>query len=282
MARRGLFGNRPVGAVALVETPVSRSYARKARVAFFTVTVAVGLLAASGLRDRHHPVVALFLGLLVGLVDGFVVALVVRVWPVLRSLWHWALEIAVAATVVLAGTRLASAMDPLVALGVFAALAAVVSAVRPVRRRVVAWVWCVVVRHRLRLCFAEFIRSANRLHPGSLPLILAARPTPAGERVWVWLRPGLALADLDGKAGRMAVACWAGEVRAVRASARYAALIRVDVTRRDPLTGVVGSPLARVIPLQTTPGAPRMTAAVGLDLPDVPEIAVVQPRAGRR
>ncbi len=88
--------------------------------------------------------------------------------------------------------------------------------------------------------------SATRAHPGCLPLILVARPTPAGERVWVWLRPGLDLSDLDGKTGKLAVACWAGEVRVVRASARYAALIRVDITRRDPLTGLVRSPLARL------------------------------------
>ena len=67
--------------------------------------------------------------------------------------------------------------------------------------------------------------------------MLWARPTPAGERVWLWLRPGLDLTDLDGKTGKVAVACWAGEVRVVRASARFAALVRVDMTRRDPLAG---------------------------------------------
>ena len=75
--------------------------------------------------------------------------------------------------------------------------------------------------------------------PGTLPLVLWARPTPAGERVWLWLRPGLELVDLDGKAGLIAVACMGEEVRIVRASQRYAALMRVDVARRDPLTGLV-------------------------------------------
>ena len=62
----------------------------------------------------------------------------------------------------------------------------------------------------------EFIRAANRTAPGRLPLILVARPTPAGERVWLWLRPGLDLADLDGRTDKLAVACWAGQARVPR------------------------------------------------------------------
>jgi hypothetical protein len=96
--------------------------------------------------------------------------------------------------------------------------------VGPARRPLVTWVWCVAVGHRIRQCFAEFIRAANRMHPASRPLMLWVRPTPAGRRVWVWPRPGLGLADLEGRTGRLAVACWAGEVRVVRASTRYAAL----------------------------------------------------------
>jgi hypothetical protein len=140
----------------------------------------------------------------------------------------------------------------------------------------------VVVRHRLRLCFAQFVRAVNRTHPGSLPLVLWARPTPAGERVWLWLRPGLDLDDLDGRLGRLAVACWASEARVVRASPRFAALVRVDLARRDPLIGLVASPLALLIPnknaaVPVSPGMPP----VGLDLADVPESAP-EPRGGRR
>jgi hypothetical protein len=139
------------------------------------------------------------------------------------------------------------------------------------------------VRHRLRVCFAGFVRTANRLNPATMPLILVARPTPAGERVWVWLRPGLDLEDLEGKTNKIAVTCWAGEVRVVRASARYAALIRIDITHRDPLTGEVRSPLtdwfgrrhASAVPVW--PGLPPL----GLDLDDVPEPAP-EPRAPRR
>ena len=55
-------------------------------------------------------------------------------------------------------------------------------------RHIIAVAWCLIVRHRIRTCFAQFIISNQS---GSLPLILWARPTPVGERVWVWLRTGL-------------------------------------------------------------------------------------------
>jgi len=284
VTRQGVFGDRRTSAVAMVEPPVSRSYARKARVAFFAVAVPVGAVVAVSWWVDSPAILGLLVGLLAGGAAGLAAAVVVRVWPVLRVLWHWTGEIAVvvlfAWLLALLGEVPAGALL-VVALALLAVVGAVV-AMPPVRRRAVrlarrtwrvavAWVWCAVVRHRLRLCFADFIRAASRLHPGSLPLILLARPTPAGERVWVWLRPGLDLSDLDGRTGKMAVACWAGEVRVVRASARFAALVRVDVTWRDPLTDVVPWPLAERIPAQS--GAPSVAALplVGLDLPDVPE-----------
>jgi hypothetical protein len=94
-------------------------------------------------------------------------------------------------------------------------------------------------------------------------------------------RPGLA--DLEVKTDKLAVACWAGEARVVRASARYAALVRVDVTRRDALTDVVPSPLPALVgdddaaAVPVPPGLPRLA----LDLPDVPE-PQLEPRGPRR
>ena len=84
----------------------------------------------------------------------------------------------------------------------------------------------------------------------------------------------------------MAVACWAGEARVVRTSTKYAALVRVDLARRDPLTGLVASPLALLIPRQhnntdaDVPVSPGMPP-VGLDLADVPEPAP-ESRGGAR
>jgi hypothetical protein len=302
-----LFGTRPVGAVTVVEPPVLLSYARKARIAFLSTAAVSGVSTAAVLAVFANPLWAVVLGIVAGAVCGFVVGVLVRVWPVLRVLWWWSFEIAAVAGVVLVPAWLARgalpwpvlmstpamvAVDigvpyPWLALVGVAALAATAGAVGPVRRHLAAWSWCLVVRHRLRVCFAQFLRAATRTHPGSLPLILWARPTPAGERVWLWLRPGLSLEDLDGKAGKLAVTCWAGEVRVVRASTRYAALLRIDIARRDPLSDKVQSPLAKLIPLKrkATHDAvqPAMVGlpAVGLDLADVPEPAV-EPRGGRR
>jgi hypothetical protein len=107
-----------------------------------------------------------------------------------------------------------------------------------------------------------------------LPLILHARPTPAGERVWIWLRPGLSLADLEGRIDKLAVACWASEVRVARASRSRAAAIRVDITRRNPLAEDVDSPLPVLVPdgilpadAPVSPGMPP----VGINLADIPD-----------
>ena len=277
-----IFGDRP-GTIAVVEPPVSQAYTRKARVTFLAVTAGVAAVTATVLSVFQHPVVAVLLGIVAGLVCGFVAAVMVRVWPVLRVLWWWLTELVLLGIMVLAPSLTTRLAGPEVALFLLVALVGVCLGIVSVRHRLSAWSWCVVVRHRLRLCFAEFVRAASRAHAGRLPLILWARPTPAGERAWVWLRPGLDLADLEGKAGRIAVACWAGEVRVVRASQKYAALIRVDIARRDPLSGDVPSPLAALIPRRRQADAPVSPGMppVGLDLADIPEPAP-EPRGGRR
>ena len=288
-----LFGARQVGAITVVETPLSQSYARKALVAFLVVSGTVGVLTAAGAALFVHPVLALLLGLLTGVVCGLVAAVLVRVWPVLRALWWWSAEI-VALLVALEGPAwLARATSAWLATAAVAVVAGVCVLVGPVRRRLVAWSWCVIVRHRLRVCFAEFVRAAGRSRPGCLPLVLWAKPTPAGERVWLWLRPGLDLTDLEGKADKVAVTCWAREARMVRASDRFAALIRVDLTHRDPLTGEVASPLAALVASlrngtkdETSDGDAAAFSAVppvGLDLADIPEPEPQpQARGGRR
>jgi len=279
-----LFGERPVGAVTLVEPPLSTAYARKARVAFFVVGSVAGAVAATVSSLFMAVPVAVILGAALGAVCGLAAGMVVRAWPVVRWLWWWAAEIGAAGLLLFGLPALGEATHPLGVLALTLAAAGVVGLVRPVRRRVVAWAWCVVVRHRLRLAFAEFIRATNRTQPGGLPLILWARPTLAGERVWVWLRPGLALPDLEGKTAKLAVGCWASEVRVVRASTRYAALVRVDVTRRDPLTGTVASPLVGLIPRPRPSVVPVSPAVVpaALDLADVPEPVIEPAPRGRR
>ncbi len=103
---------------------------------------------------------------------------------------------------------------------------------------------------------------------------------------WLWLRPGLALEDLEGKAGLIAVACIAKQVRIAAASERYAALLRVDMARRDPLTGRIDSPLALLIPsLRSTDADVPVSPAVppvGLELADIEDPAPEPPRRGGR
>jgi hypothetical protein len=280
----GLFG-RDANTVAIVEPPVSQSYVRKARVAFYVVGVSVAVVAAMVLSHYWHPVLGVLAGLGIGAVAGLVVGSVITVWPVLRAIWHWSAE-AMGLLVLLSGWfGLMQVTNPIVALLILAVLLGVPAALRPVRRRIVAVAWCQIWRHRLRMAFAQIIRSGNRNQPGQVPFILFARPTPAGGRVWVWLRPGLSLDDVAGKTPALAVACWASEVRVVRASTRYAALVRVDFVRRDPLTAVVASPLPGLVPDgvwdKPAPVSPGM-AAVGLHLDDLPEQTPDPPSGSRR
>jgi hypothetical protein len=256
----------------VIEMPVARNFRRLARVTFYVVAGVSGLLAATVASHYMHPILGLILGAVIGVIIGALVAAVVVIWPGLRVFWYWAGEIVLALTLVYGWLTLMTSTNLLVSLLVVAVVAGVPAAVAPIRRRIAALAWCMIVRHRLRLCFVSFL-AGNR--QGSRPLILAARPTPAGERVWVWLRPGLALSDLEGRTDKVAVTCWANEVRVVRASDSNAALIRVDITRRNPLAGKVASPLPDLVPdfdddqsvAPTSPGMPP----VNLDLPDVPE-----------
>jgi hypothetical protein len=272
-------------AVTVVETPVWRSYARKSQIAFWVTTAIVGVVTAAVLSKVMHPtLVGVFAGIVAGAATGVLVALLVAGWPLLRVLWHWAVEIVVGLGVVGGARALADLVPPAVAVVLVLVVITGPFAIPPLRRWVLAWVWCRIVRHRLRVCFTEVIRTQHRLRPGHPPLILHSKPTPAGERVWIWLRPGLDLTDLEERTGKLAVACWASEVRAIRASQRFAALIRLDVTRRDPLTGTVPSVLARAVPARRSDVDVPVSPAVvplGLDLTDIEPTASV-PGRGRR
>src|SRR5439155_9105332 len=95
--------------------------------------------------------------------------------------------------------------------------------------------------------------------------------TPVGERVWVYLRPGLSLTQLQARLDQIAVACHAATVTIDRASERNAAFLRLDVKRRDALTDTIASPVVDLV----DPATPRIAYHLGdpptaLDLPDVP------------
>ncbi|MFR9806379.1 hypothetical protein ACL02T_29425 [Pseudonocardia sp. RS010] len=110
------------------------------------------------------------------------------------------------------------------------------------RRYLVHRGYSVMVRHRLRSTFVER-RVMN--YSGNLPLLLWARPTPVGERIWVLLRAGIDPQDIEVAASYYAVSGWARDARVVP-NQRLAAIVVVETVRRDPLTGpAVVSPLSR-------------------------------------
>ena len=55
------------------------------------------------------------------------------------------------------------------------------------------------------------------------------------------------MADIQDRLEKIAAACWATAVIADQAKTSNSALLRVDIKRRDPLTGTVPSPLTAVL-----------------------------------
>ncbi|MFV2100001.1 hypothetical protein [Micromonospora sp. LOL_024] len=274
------FGGRSTGTVTVIEARVHRSSARNARLAFVMTAVIAGLLAAVVAASYMHPILALFVAVGVGVPLGGIVWVLVRIWPVIRLLWWWTPEIGLAGLLLTGWVQLASHTPAVVTLLVVALVVGVPAGVPVIRRRLVAWGWCLIVRHRLRVCFAQFI-IANQ--SGSLPLILWAVPTPVGERVWVYLRPGLSVKDLEARLDRIAVTCHASTVLIERASDGNSAYVRFDIKRREVLTANVGSPLVDVI----DPDTPTVEQAppvvpTALDLPDVQAPTITLPKQADR
>jgi hypothetical protein len=125
----------------------------------------------------------------------------------------------------------------------------------PARRYLIRRGLAVLTRHRLR---ATFIERRVMNYTGNLPVLLWSRPTAVGERVWVLLRAGVNLVDVERNLDYLASGCGARAARTAAAKA-FTALIVVDVVRRDPLSGteplrpdftepVTGRPQLRVLP----------------------------------
>ncbi|MCF0092096.1 hypothetical protein [Micromonospora sp. MH99] len=268
------FG-RNTATVTVIEAKVHRSSARNARLAFVLTAVIVGLLSAVVAASSIHPILAVFVGALIGVPTGGLAWVLVRIWPVIRLLWWWSTEIVLSVLLLTFWVQLANHTPTVVTLTVVALVVGVPAAIPAARRQAIAWTWCLIVRHRLRVCFAQFI-IANQ--SGSLPLILWARPTPVGERVWVYLRPGLSMADLEGRLDKIAVTCHASTALVERASDGNAAYLRFDIKRREVLTAQVNSPLVDVIN-PDTPTADRPTPVIptALDLPDVDAPTITLP-----
>ena len=278
---RGFGFGRHSGTVPVIELKVHRSSARNARFAFIITVVVVGLLALTVASDHMHPILAGLLAAPIATAAGALVWLLVRIWPVLRILWWWSLEITAGIGLTYGWIALANATPAPVTLAVLAPLVGVPAVIPAIRRRIVALAWCVIVRHRLRVCFSQFI-IANK--SGSLPLILLARPTPAGERVWVYLRPGLSLSRLQSRLDEIAVTCHATSALVELASSRSkkAAYLRFDIKRREVLNAKVNSSLPTLVPTgddSVTPTTAPAQVPTALDLPDVPAQPTTTPAA---
>jgi hypothetical protein len=256
----------------VIEAKVHRSSQRHARFAFIITAILVGLVTMIVASATMHPILAAFFGAAVGAPSGALVWVLFRIWPVIRLVWWWFLEIAFVTAVMYGWVQLAQHTPMWVRFVVVGLVVGVPALIPAVRRRLIAVGWCVIVRHRLRVCFTQFIVSNQS---GSLPLILWARPTPVGERVWVYLRPGLSVADLQGRLDKIAVACHASTVLVERASEGNSAYLRFDIKRREVLTANVGSPLVDAVD-PTAPKVPRQPATVptALDLPDVTDVVI--------
>jgi hypothetical protein len=274
-SNRGMFG-RGNGTIAVIEQPVMRSYRRKAKIVFYVTWFIVAVLAATVAASKWHPVIALFAGIALGWITAVIVWAVVAAWPVIRAIWWWTPETVIGGSLIFGWIELADHTTLVYRLAFTAAITGIPAVVKPIRTRIHQILWCLVTRHRIRTCFSEFIIT-NRT--GSLPLILWARPTPAGERVWLWLRPGLALADLQQRLDEIAVACWATAALAETASRVNSALVRLDIKRRDVLTGTITSPLLDMIK-SGPPATQRDNTEIptALDLPQVPASEVTIPR----
>jgi hypothetical protein len=169
------------------------------------------------------------------------------------SLWRWRWELALTTVTVVVFYHLTAPgglhLEPVAALLVMVAPFPVLLAIGPVRRFLRARMWCVITRHRVRACLTE-MRTLN--WSGNLPFIIGCLSTKTGEVVWLWMRPGLSAEDLENKAETLASACWARQALIGRTN-RNAALIRIDIDRRDPLANKhITSPL-----LDDTHGLPE-------------------------
>jgi hypothetical protein len=158
--------------------------------------------------------------------------------------WRWRTELTTLACLTAALWRLALLLTLTGAAIALAAGLALVLAVPKSRRFTIRRAWCVLARHRLqKLCWEA------RLHTraGRLPLVLLARPTKVGERLWVWCRAGVCAEDFEDRTEKIRAACWARDARVTR-NTRWSQLVMVDVIRRDTLAAAhqVSSPLVRL------------------------------------
>src|SRR5262249_7205821 len=89
--------------------------------------------------------------------------------------------------------------------------------------------WCVLTRHRLqKLCWEARLHTRS----GRLPLILWARPTKVGVRLFVLCRAGICAEDFQAHIGELRAACYARDARVTR-HRTWSQLVTITTPRRD-------------------------------------------------
>ena len=161
---------------------------------------------------------------------------VARANPLVAT-WRWRYELAVLSALAAIWLALGTAVAAGLTAGLAVALASI-ACFPSGRRFLAARLWCIVTPHRVRAgCAQAWIHSRD----GKLPIIVLTRRQPFGERVYLWCRAGISVADFSSAGKLLAAACWAQDVQ-VSQHARYAHLVALDVFRREPPAGWSGHP----------------------------------------
>jgi hypothetical protein len=151
--------------------------------------------------------------------------------------WRWRTELAILTLTTVALWRLA----PLITYpwaGAAVALALVIFGALPWTR---CRFWCVLTRHRVhKLCWEARLHTRS----GRLPLVLWARPTKVGVRLFILCRAGICAEDFQAHIGELRSACYARDARVTR-HRTWSQLVTIDIIRRDKLAAknTITSPL---------------------------------------
>jgi hypothetical protein len=240
---------------------VDRSQTKKAKRAWILVGLVTGVLTMVIGSDYMHPILAALLGVVIGFALGGLVALWIWIWPIVRVIWWWLPETLATGGLVTGWNELAHHTTLLIRLIVVATVVGIPAAIPPLRQAVTNVAWCFIGRHRIRVAFTQYIIT-NRYDTD--PLILWARPTKAGVRVWLMLRAGISVDDLQAHTKRMAGTCWVNEATIERASEKNAAFIHIDLKRRNALAEPNTSPVLDHI----DPNRPLLDGDTPTALPD--------------
>jgi hypothetical protein len=170
--------------------------------------------------------------------------------------WRWRYELIFTPTIAFAGFQTWDRLGLFGIVSILVALVLAVASIGPLRRFAVARFWCLVTPHRLRTgCTQARIYTRH----GKLPAILRTRPTPAGERLWVWCRAGTYPEQFEQYRENLRAALFARDIRVERCK-RFSHVVTVDVIRRDTL-GPTRTITPRLIPRQPAYTVPGWTEA---------------------